>query len=110
MDRRERDHASSWRAICEALHARRRTFTEATESSRPEDGAPPKPLFHVQVGCRFRPAGDDVAQREVVLPLHQKLQLIQSAHKCSRSEACKRLWSSAGASDPWASAQLEESA
>ena len=67
--------------------------------------------FNISVGVRFRPAGGVAPPpTEVVLPLHQRLQLIRSAHGCSAAEARRRLWAAASsdAPDPWAAAALDE--
>ena len=104
----------SYRAAARWLHGLRHTF------KRPVDGeaaAHVEPKFSIKVGVRFRPHGtaaeqpaeaasaeQPVSSDRVVLPLHQRLQLLQQAHDCSASEARRRLWASAANSDPWASA------
>ena len=104
----------SYRAAARWLHGLRHTF------KRPVDGeaaAHVEPKFSIKVGVRFRPHGTAaeqpaeaasaeqlVSSDRVVLPLHQRLQLLQQAHDCSASEARRRLWASAANSDPWASA------
>jgi hypothetical protein len=43
----------------------------------------------------------------VVLPLHQRLELIRSERKCSRKEARRILWEGSGNSDPWSDAEVK---
>lgn len=108
--------AHGYEQRCRLLHKQRRTFAAV------DDSAPLAPVeaepFSIRVGVRFRPpastnATDDTTKSEtkgVCLPLHQKLQLIKSAHGCSLSEARRRLWSgkSGSAWDPFASAPIAE--
>ena len=96
---------STWRSECKALFASRGTFISAF-GGQP---TPPPTLepFAISVGCRFRPAGattSSEAAKEMILPLHQRLRLIQSSHGCSLGEARKILWSgeASSAADPWA--------
>ena len=102
----------SWRAECGRLFGARGTFvTNFASQPTPE---PERTPFGIAVGCRFRPPGgttsakEPVEQREVVLPLHQRLRLIASAHHCSLAEARKRLWAPQAecALDPWATAAV----
>ena len=105
---------TTWRAETSHLFAHRGTFI-GTFGDAP---APPPPTesFSIRVGCRFRPPGgaaidDRGHMREVVLPLHQRLRLLQEAHNCTLSEARRRLWSgdaASGRSDPWGGAAVEE--
>ena len=94
----------TWRSECEMLFKARGTFVSSF------GGLPcPTPAlepFAISVGCRFRPPGaaSSEAAKEMVLPLHQRLRLIQTSHGCSLQEARRILWSgeqSSGA-DPWA--------
>lgn len=98
---------SCWRSDCEKLFANRGTFVDTFGGCT----APPPPAvsFSIEVGCRFRPPGgaSENAVREVVLPLHQRLKLLQEAHGCSASEARRRLWADGASSksDPFATAE-----
>ena len=101
---------------CRLLHKQRRMFAAVDDSAPASSEAEP---FSIRVGVRFRPpaspdatdgADDKPGTTGVCLPLHQKLQLIMSAHGCSLSEARRRLWSgkSGSACDPFASAPIAE--
>ena len=106
----------SWRAECGRLFGARGTFV-TTFASQPTP-EPERTPFGIAVGCRFRPPGGTtsaeapVEQREVVLPLHQRLRLIAAAHHCSLAEARKRLWAPQAecALDPWATAAVSAAA
>ena len=105
----------SWRAECGRLFGARGTFV-TTFASQPTP-EPERTPFGIAVGCRFRPPGGTTSaeapteQRDVVLPLHQRLRLIAAAHHCSLTEARKRLWAPQAecALDPWATAAAAES-
>lgn len=71
--------------------------------------------YSVRVSARLRPlprddtpatsAAND-AQSKVVLPLHQRLQLIQAREQCSRTDSRRLLWQSRGGQqDAWAAAE-----
>lgn len=74
----------------------------------------------IHVAARFRPAvvpdwseGEEDADQPsaVVIPLHQRLQMIKAAHGCSSAEARRILWSGTATSgdsapDPWAQAKI----
>lgn len=96
---------SSWRAECRALFDARGTFISTFGGrSTPQPRAKP---FSIAVGCRFRPPGgiSGPATRDMVLPLHQRLRLIQQCLGCSLSEARRQLFTSQGQAilaDPWA--------
>ena len=97
----------TWRSECEMLFKAGRTFVFIWWPPRPTPALEP---FAISVGCRFRPPGaaSSEAAKEMVLPLHQRLRLIQTSHGCSLQEARRILWSgeqSSGA-DPWARARL----
>ena len=71
---------------CRLLHKQRRTFAAVDDSAPASSEAEP---FSIRVGVRFRPpaspdatdgADDKPDTKGVCLPLHQKLQLIMSAH------------------------------
>lgn len=102
----------SWRAKCGRLFGARGTFV-TTFASQPTP-EPERTPFGIAVGCRFRPPGGTTSaeapaeQRDVVLPLHQRLRLIAAAHHCSLTEARKRLWAPQAecALDPWATAAV----
>jgi len=83
--------------------------------------------FQVEVSVRFRPASakkmdgiddeKDENKSTVVVPLHQRLQLIKAQFQCSQSEAQKILWGkvtpdgvmvSSDAPDPFENAEMEE--
>merc|ERR1719230_512301 len=78
-----------------------------------EDLRGKKYRFSIGVSARFRPfvagaGGADGQGEQVVLPLHQRVKLVQGAHgNCSRAEAMRLLMEErhgATKSDPWASA------
>ena len=96
-----------WRDACAALFAARGTFVSSFGGlpTPPPELAP----FAIAVGCRFRPPGPATSEpehgrKEMVLPLHQRLRLIQSSHHCSLAEARRILWSGeeSSARSPWA--------
>ena len=63
--------------------------------------------FNIRVCARLRPLPQDaVTQRSrVVIPLHQRLQLIQSRQHCNRTDSLRRLWEPRGGlTDAWARA------
>jgi kinesin family protein 5 len=90
------------------------------------DGGKPQ-TFEVKVVARMKPAaqterdGNEAAGGapkhfhectmdmgvSVTLPLHQRLQLIQSERKCSQREARRILWEGSGCADPWADCQVK---
>ena len=83
-----------WRTKCRRLFSARGTFV--SECFGAPTPAPERAPFHIAVGCRFRPPGGTAGPaqevpREVVLPLHQRLQFIAAAHNCTLAEARKRL-------------------
>jgi len=78
--------------------------------------------FEVKVCARIKPAPVEPEQVDksqgagpknldmgvsVVLPLHQRLQLIRSERKCSLKEARRILWQGSGPSDPWADSDVK---
>jgi len=97
-----------WRTKCRRLFSARGTFV--SECFGAPTPAPERAPFHIAVGCRFRPPGGTAGPaqevpREVVLPLHQRLQFIAAAHNCTLAEARKRLWAPEASEsvDPFAS-------
>eukprot|EP00041_Stephanoeca_diplocostata_P021188 m.488079 g.488079 ORF g.488079 m.488079 type:complete len:675 (-) comp21763_c0_seq1:456-2480(-) len=81
-----------------------------------DDQAPDEPQKHnIMVGvrlCPARDAGAGGAARRVVIPLHQRLQMIKRYKGCSSSEARRLLWADPGCAapgnDPWAHAVLDD--
>ena len=76
------------------------------------NAAKPK-TFEIKVCARMKPLpsqnGKSTQQNtntdmgvSVVLPLHQRLQLIRSERKCSLKEARRILWQGSACNDPWA--------
>lgn len=67
--------------------------------------------FSIRVCARLRPLPPDGAaahdRARVVLPLHQRLQLIQAHERCNRTESQRRLWEPRGGlTDAWAAANV----
>lgn len=68
--------------------------------------------YNIRVCARLRPlaaealsAAAQAARDRVVLPLHQRLQLIQATKHCNRTESQRRLWESRGGlPDAWKAA------
>mmetsp|Transcript_25430 Transcript_25430/g.65726 ORF Transcript_25430/g.65726 Transcript_25430/m.65726 type:complete len:678 (-) Transcript_25430:87-2120(-) len=119
---RERTPAE-WRQLLRRLLATQYAWSPypVADESAPSAAADRK--VRIQVCARFRPrqravagatstADEGVDQealdargaQRVVLPLHQRLQLIRTSHKCSASDAQRLLWSGGAAgNDPFAS-------
>ena len=60
--------------------------------------------YSVRVCARLRPLPPDEAsatgaqqRKPVVLPLHQRLQLLRASQRCNQTDAQRRLWESRGA-------------
>lgn len=67
------------------------------------------------IRCPVRASGGGDTARRVVIPLHQRLQMIKRYKSCSDSEARRLLWSDpecvgGAASDPWAHATVDDNA
>jgi kinesin family protein 5 len=110
--------AGVWRELFIDLWDRR-TMWDAIAPATAEDDAAAmqgkKHRFSIGVSVRFRPSvsgagGEDGPGEHVVLPLHQRIKLVQGAHgNCSRAEAMRHLMSErygkqADSQDPWAGA------
>jgi len=76
-------------------------------------GAPARERkYNIRVCARLRPLGaealasaSEAGRGHVVLPLHQRLQLIQATEHCNRTESQRRLWESRGGlPDAWTAA------
>lgn len=90
----------------------------------PTDELPATETFHIGVCARFRPRlsetemarlcsngpslRPDQVPRTVVVPLHQRLQMIRKQHECTHEEALRLLWGGQHM-DPWAEARVTES-
>jgi len=68
----------------------------------------PLPLNRDETAAAPAPGGDARTGRAAVLPLHQRLQLIQAREACSHSESRRWLWQSRGGQrDAWAAAEAK---
>ena len=88
--------AAEARSLAMRVVVRFRPLEEAAPAGEDSDGTQPQ----------HAPGGS----QHVVLPLHQRLQLLRQRHGCSAAEARMRLWASAAASgqDPFEGAVLSE--
>ena len=99
----ERPLGTTWGQDCRTLFDARGTFVSifGGRATTPPAVEP----FSIAVGCRFRPPGGvSGPAREMVLPLHQRLRLIQQSLGCSLAEARRQLFTSQGQAilaDPW---------
>ena len=83
--------------------------------SAPNEQALGHSKYSVRVSARLRPLPRDDASAasgamnapgNVVIPLHQRLQLIQAREQCSRTDSRRRLWQSRGGQqDAWSAAE-----
>uniref|UniRef100_A0A7S0M5A3 Kinesin motor domain-containing protein n=1 Tax=Cryptomonas curvata TaxID=233186 RepID=A0A7S0M5A3_9CRYP len=91
-----------------------REIIHGHENDMPPIKRSSKNLFQVAVAARLRPtlrmeSVEDINTPTMVLPIHQRLQLIRSQRGCSMSEARRILWDSSGQiNDPWSTAELDE--
>jgi hypothetical protein len=71
--------------------------------------------YSVRVCARLRPLPPDEAsatgaqqRKPVVLPLHQRLQLLRASQRCNQTDAQRRLWESRGGlADPYVAAAVK---
>ena len=71
--------------------------------------------YSVRVCARLRPLPPDEAsapgaqqRKPVVLPLHQRLQLLRASQHCNQTDAQRRLWESRGGlADPYVAAAVK---
>jgi hypothetical protein len=103
------NQGAGWRPFFFDLSSRRSMWQPAADQDEPPAAAAAAAAaqrFSVGVCARFRPAvrgaGGEAASagEEVVLPLHQRVGLMQAELQCTKSAALQTLM--AGASDPWA--------
>lgn len=95
--------APSWRSLFLELYAMRRRLdgteqagvsSDAAEQTEADEETHKKERFAIMVAARFRAAVGNQAEEEqqaVVLPLHQKVQIIRDKYGCNRKEAMEMI-------------------
>eukprot|EP00929_Paragymnodinium_shiwhaense_P104557 TRINITY_DN6911_c0_g1_i1.p1 TRINITY_DN6911_c0_g1~~TRINITY_DN6911_c0_g1_i1.p1 ORF type:complete len:959 (+),score=292.68 TRINITY_DN6911_c0_g1_i1:76-2877(+) len=81
---------SSWESVFRELFPLHRRGSEAKEDVTPSSPQNEEEVFRINVAARFRPArtaATEAAMEEVVLPLHQKVQLVKQQYGVSSKDA-----------------------